>query len=67
MSKRQCRNHLPVFQAKVALAALRSEKTLAALVQQFDVYPQPITNWKAKLLDRAVPPALQTGHQRSAY
>lgn len=53
MSKRQCRNHLPAFKAKVALAAVRGEKTLAELVQHFDVHPNQITTWKAHLLEGA--------------
>ena len=53
MSKRQHRNHLPAFKAKVALAALKGERTLAELAQQFDVYPNQITTWKAQLLDGA--------------
>ena len=53
MSKRQRRNYLPAFKAKVALAALRGEKTLAELAQQFDVHPNQITTWKAQLRDGA--------------
>ena len=43
MSKRPRRNHAPVFKAKVALAAVRGEKTLSKLAQQFDVQPPPAT------------------------
>jgi transposase len=53
MSKRPRRNHSPAFKAKVALAAVRGEKTLAELAQQFDVHPNLITQWRAKLLESA--------------
>jgi transposase-like protein len=35
----------------MALAAVKAEKTLAELAQQFDVHPNQITNWKSQLLD----------------
>ena len=54
MSKRPRRNHPPAFRAKLALAAVRGEKTLAELAQQFDVRPNQITAWKAQLMDGAV-------------
>ena len=53
MSKRPRRNHSPAFKAKVALAAVRGEKTLAELAQQFDVHPNQITQWRSQLLDGA--------------
>jgi len=53
MTKRSRRNHTPAFKAKVALAAVKGEKTLAELVQQFDIHPNQITQWKAQLLDGA--------------
>jgi transposase len=53
MSKRPRRNHSPAFKAKVALAAVKGEKTLAELAQQFDIHPNQITQWKAQLLDGA--------------
>ena len=53
MSKRPRRNHSPAFKAKVALAAIKGEKTLAELAQQFDVHANQITAWKALLLEGA--------------
>ena len=53
MSKRPRRNHSPAFKAKVALATVKGDKTLAELAQQFDVHPNKITQWKSQLLDGA--------------
>ena len=53
MSKRPRRNHSPVFKAKVALAALKGEKTLAELAEQFDVHPNQIATWRSQLLEGA--------------
>ena len=53
MTKRSRRTHTPAFKAKVALAALRGEKTLTELAQFFDVHANQITQWKSQLLDGA--------------
>ena len=53
MTKRPRRNHTPAFKAKVALAAVKGDKTLAELAQHFDSHPNQITQWKAQLLDGA--------------
>ena len=53
MARRVRRTHNPAFKAKVALAAIKGEKTLAELAQQYDVHPNQITAWKAQVLDGA--------------
>jgi transposase len=51
--RRPRRNHSGGFKAKVALAALKGDKTLAELAEIFDVHPNQITEWKQQLLERA--------------
>ncbi len=51
--RRKRRNHSSVFKAKVALAAIRGDKTLSELAEQFEVHPNQIQDWRRKLLDNA--------------
>ena len=53
MSRRPRRNHSPAFKAKVALAAVKGEKTLAELAQLYDVHPNQITTWRTQLQEGA--------------
>ncbi len=50
MTRRVRRNHSPALKAKVALAAIKGERTLADLAQQFDVHADQITQWRSQLL-----------------
>ena len=49
MSRRARRNHTPAFKAKVALAAVKGDRTIAQLAEHFDVHPNQITAWKSQL------------------
>ena len=49
MSRRERRNHTPALKAKVALAAIKGDRTIAQLAEQFDVHPNQVTSWKAQL------------------
>ena len=53
MSRRKRRNHVPAFKAKVALAAVKGEETLAELAKRYDVHPNQIAQWKEQLLANA--------------
>ena len=53
MARRPRRNHSPAFKAKVAVAAIKGEKTLIELAQDFDVHPNQIKQWRDQLLEGA--------------
>ena len=53
MTRRPRRNHSPAFKAKVAVAAIKGEKTMIELAQDFDVHPNQIKQWRDQLLEGA--------------
>lgn len=53
MTRRKRRNHSSALKAQVALAALKGERTLAELAEQFDIHPNQIQEWKKRLVEGA--------------
>jgi transposase len=53
MKRRARRNHTPAFKAKVGLAALKNDRTIAQLAEQLDVHSNQIATWKDQLLEGA--------------
>ena len=52
MSKTR-RNHSSAFKAKVALEAIKGEKTMSELSNRFGLHPTQIQQWKKQLLEGA--------------
>lgn len=65
MPKRPRRNHSPAFKAKVALAAVKGEQTIAELAVRYDVHPNQVTQWKTQLLNSAAA-VFNTGAESAA-
>lgn len=53
MSRRPRRNHSGTFKAKVALDAVKGDKTIAEVAHKHDVHPNQVTEWRSQLLERA--------------
>jgi len=51
--RRKRRNHRPAFKAKLVLAALKGDRTLSELAEQFDVHQNQIQEWHKRLLENA--------------
>jgi len=50
---RKRKQYSPQFKAKVAIEALRGQKTTAELASQYEIHPTMINNWKRELQEKA--------------
>jgi len=64
--RRPRRNHTAAFKAKVALATLKGDKTLAELAEKYDVHGSQIVQWKTQLLEGAIGVFLTPSEKRGA-
>jgi transposase len=64
--RRPRRNHTAAFKAKVALVALKGDKTLAELAAKYDVHSNQITQWKTQLLEGAIEVFMSPAERRGA-
>ena len=62
VARRVRRQHSGAFKAQVALAALREDKTIAQLCQDYDLHANQILEWKRQLLERAEVARLSAQH-----
>ena len=51
MDQKLRRVHAPAFKAKVAIEALKEQKTIAELASMYSVHPTQITKWKRQAID----------------
>src|SRR5580693_5943706 len=49
--KKPRRNHSAAFKARVALEAIRGEKTVAEIAAHHEVHPTQVTSWKNEVLE----------------
>jgi transposase-like protein len=54
MRKRSRKKHSGAFKARVALEAVRGERTLNELAGHFEVHPTQVVQWKQRLMAGAV-------------
>lgn len=53
MSEKKRKNFTAKFKAKVALEAIRSDKTLNEIGKEFGVHPSQVGQWKREVLENA--------------
>ncbi len=64
--RRPRRNHSAAFKAKVAVAAIKGDRSLVELSEQFKVHANQIGQWRAELLERAAEVFATAAEKREA-
>jgi len=51
------------FKAKIAIEALKDQRTISEIAGQFQIHPNQVTKWKCQLLERA-PAIFEDGRKK---
>ena len=62
--RRKRKQYSPEFKAKVALAAIKNEETVAQLAARYEIHPTMINTWKRNLLEGAAD-LFAKGHKKN--
>ena len=64
MPRRKRRNHNASFKAKVAVEAIKGNRTIAEIADQFGIHGNQVTTWKKQLLEGSIS-LFETGKKES--
>ena len=62
--KAKRKRHEPEFKARVALEALKGEKTIQQIAKEYEIHPVQVSDWKKAMMER-MPEIFSSGRKRS--
>lgn len=62
--KAKRKRHEPEFKARVALEALKGEKTIQQIAKEYEIHPVQVSDWKKAMMER-MPEIFSSGRKKS--